>query len=81
MEVSGQLQSQATLPLEKPLVPNDKETGWALGAGLHTLEKIKIICPYHEVSHNTSVAQLIALSLSTMLSYIQFIPLSYIQYP
>jgi len=63
MKVSGHFQAQATLPHEKFLVPNDKETGWVQGAGPNTLEKITIICPYQEMSQNTSVIHVIALSL------------------
>ena len=33
MKVSCHFQAQTTLPQEELLVPNDKEIGWAQGAG------------------------------------------------
>jgi len=75
MKISGHFQAQATLPHEKFLVPNDKETGWVQGAALNTSEKIKIICPYQKLSQNTSVIHVIALSLYALCYHTYNLPL------
>jgi len=74
MKVSGHFQAQATLPQKKFLVSNDKETGWSQRASPNTLEKIKIICPYQEMSPNTSVIHVIALSLYALCYHTHNLP-------
>jgi len=80
MKASGHFQAQATLPHEKFVVPNDMEAGWVQGAGPNNLEKIKIICPYQEISQNTCHPHHSLVIVCTILSYIQFASLYYRQY-
>ena len=47
MEANGQLHAPpAVLPKKGPLVPINKEAGWAPRASLHILEKRKILLPF-----------------------------------
>jgi hypothetical protein len=75
MKVSGHFQAQATLLQGKFMVSNYKETGWVQRASPNTLEKIKIICPNQEMSHNTSVIYVIALSSYALCYHTHNLPL------
>jgi hypothetical protein len=75
MKVSSHFQAQAISPQEKFLVPNYKETGWGQAAGPNTFEKIEIICPCQEMSHNTSVIHIIVLSLYALWYHTYNLPL------